>query len=438
MEKTAVLFKLGFKYLYRHKKRYTFLLAALVFCFGIVTFITSTKDRMYDNLYYTAQSHYAGDVVAVGYNESIGITHHLGSEELAAIMSAVEESAINPVNTLKRTLFGNTGAVYFNGISVVQKYIIGCDWENEEFVFSRMDFSSPIVHPVGDDSIVISAPVANQLGAATGDIVILEVSNKWGQKNTGQFIVSGIVQDSSIFGYYKVYVSRLSLNRLLLFNDEDCSLIGFFFESRSMAEENRARLYRAMRHRIQTGSLIKNREEMINETSWPYSWENTKVFLFTLPVYLSEIDSLLNAMDLLTYLLYGVMLVIIFVSASVTYRLIMHERTREMGVMRSIGFFGGDLRMVLWTEAGILGIISIFAGFILSVLISFGASFISFDWFPGFEIFLRSGKITALYLPGTIINNIILTLIVLAAAVIFPALRASRKNLPSLLSGEPL
>ncbi|MCL2231328.1 MAG: hypothetical protein FWC01_09560, partial [Treponema sp.] len=200
MEKLKILCRLGAKYLYRYRRRFAFLFAALVFCFGIVTFITSTKDRMYDNLYYTAQSHYAGDVVAVGYNRDIGNTHHLGEKEISAIMNAVDASGINPLHAIKRTLFGNTGAVYFNGISVVQKYIIGCDWEKEEHVFDRMDFSSPIVFPVGDDSIVLSAPVANQLNAVAGDIVTMEVSNKWGQKNTGQFIVSGIVQDSSIFG----------------------------------------------------------------------------------------------------------------------------------------------------------------------------------------------------------------------------------------------
>jgi len=132
------------------------------------------------------------------------------------------------------------------------------------------------------------------------------------------------------------------------------------------------------------------------------------------------------------------MLIIIFVSAAVTYRLIMHERAKEMGVMRAIGFFGGDLRTVLWTEVAILGIISLFAGFLLAIIFSTATAFISFSWFPSFEIFLKDGKLSALYLPGTVVLNIFITLLILAAAVIFPSLRASKKNLPSLLSGEPL
>jgi hypothetical protein len=68
MEKSLAIFKLGIKYLYRYRRRYYFLLAALIFGFMIVTFITSQKDGMYDSVYYSAQSHYAGDIVAMGYD----------------------------------------------------------------------------------------------------------------------------------------------------------------------------------------------------------------------------------------------------------------------------------------------------------------------------------------------------------------------------------
>jgi len=185
MEKIKMLFKLGVKYLHRYRRRYGFLLAALVFCFAIVTFITSTKDGMYDNVYYSAQSHYAGDIIAIGYNNRLALSHHLGEDEISTILGAVDASGINPRYTVKRTLFNNTGVVYFNGNAVVQKYVIGSDWDSEEHLFSRKVFSSPLVHPIGDDGIIISAPVARQLGAEVGDSVILEVDNIRRQKNNG-------------------------------------------------------------------------------------------------------------------------------------------------------------------------------------------------------------------------------------------------------------
>jgi len=435
MEKLYALFKLGVKYLYRYKRRYGFLLAALVFGFAVVTFITSSRDGMYDNVYYSAQSHYAGDIVAVGYDAETGIGH-LRQEEISAVLTAASDSGINAKYTVMRTIFGESGVVHFNGNAIMQKYVIGCDWKAEEHLFGKMEFVSAPEPDIGDDGIILSEPVARELGAVMGDSVILEVDTRWFQKNTGVFIVRGIVRDASIFGYYKVYISRLSLNRLLLFNDDECSTIGFFLANSAASEENRARLQNVLRERIQTGPLVYDRDELTRETSLPF--EGIRVFLYTMPVFLSEISDLLGAMNIVTYFLYGMMLLIILVSAAVTYRLILHERAREMGVMRSIGFYGGDLRFVLWVEVIALGIISLFTGFVLSWLLSRASSLLSFSWFPSFEIFMKKGRLSVLYLPKTVFFNVLLIYLALIAAVFFPSFRASKKHLPALLSGEPL
>ena len=435
MKKLYALFKLGVKYLYRYRRRYGFLLAAIVFGFTVVTYITSLRDGMYDNVYYSAQSHYAGDIIAVGYDAEARM-QHLGQEEISVILNAAADSGINAKYTVMRTLFGDSGVVYFNGNAIRQKYVTGCDWEAEEHLFNKMDFLSPPQDDIGDDGIILSEPVALELGAVMGDSVILETDTRQRQKNTRVFIVRGIVHDASIFGYYKVYISRLSLNRLLLFDDNDCTTIGFFLDNPASSEKKRVLLQNVLQERMQTGALVYNRDELDRETNKPFN--GIKVFLYTMPVYLSEIADLLGAMSIITYFIYGMMLIIVLVSAVVTYRLILHERAREMGIMRSIGFYSGDLRLVLWVEIIILGIISLFAGFILSWILSRVSLLLSFSWFPSFEIFMKDGKISVLYLPKTVSFNIILIYLALVAAVFFPALSASKKPLSVLLSGEPL
>jgi putative ABC transport system permease protein len=436
MEKIIALFKLAVKYLNRYKRRYGFLLAALVFGFAVVTLITSLKDGMYNNVYYSAQSHYAGDITAVGYDSSTGI-QRMEENEISTIVNTANAINLKPEHTVLRTLFGDNGVVYFNGNAIRLKYVVGSDWENEEHLFSKMKFAVQPELVYGDDGIILSEPVARKLGAVMGDSVILELDTRWWQKNTGVFIVRGIVKDSSIFGYYKVYISRLTLNRLLLFNDADCSSVGFFFNSKSNIEGKRLRLQNALDGKIQMGPLVYDREELLREAGQGDA-EGIRIFLYTMPVYLSEISDLLGAMNILTYFLYGMMLLIIFVSAAVTYRLILHERAREMGIMRAIGFYGGDLRLVLWTEVIALGIISLCAGFVLALILSGLSSFISFSWFPSFEIFQKNGKLSVLYLPKTVLLNVALVFVVLICAAFFPSLKASKRNLPALLSGEAL
>jgi len=435
MEKNIALLKLGIKYLNCYRRRYGFLFTALVFGFAVVTYVTSTKDGMYNNVYYSVQSHYAGDLTAVGYDSGTSILH-MEEKEISEIIKTADSINLKYEYTVLHTNYVNDGTVYFNGNVLRLKYIVGCDWEKEERLFSKMSFVIQPESPYGEDGIVLSEPVALRLGAVMGDSIVIEVDTRFGQKNTGVFIVRGIVKDSSIFGYYKVYISRLTLNRLLLFNDADCSSIGFFFASNSNIEQKRLSLQKALIDKIQMGPLVYDRDEISLETGKVDN--GIMVFLYTMQVRLSEVSDLLDAMNILTYFIYGMMLLIIFVSAAVTYRLILHERAREMGIMRAIGFYGSDLRLVLWVEIMALGIISLFAGFLFAALLSGAASFLSFSWFPSFEIFQKDGKLSVLYMPKTVLLNAALVFVALICASFFPSFRASKRKLTSLLSGEAL
>jgi ABC-type lipoprotein release transport system permease subunit len=433
--KTLKLLQLAMTYLFRYRRRYFFLFLALVFGFSIVTVITSVKDGMYENVYQAAQSHYAGDLVTLGYDKRFTQWNHLGKNDVIRIFKAAEDTGLNPSRVVLRTNFPDKGIVYYNGAALKLKYVIGIDWDAEEPYFKNLTYASPPLEPLaGDEGMVLSGPVARKLGIRRGDSLILEAETKTGQKNTGNFVVQAIVEDSTIFGYYKAYISRRVLNRLLDFNEDECSNIGFYFNERHNLEEKKALFQQQLEKQVNVGPLVKTRAELDRETS--LSWDGVRVFALTIPVYLSEVADLLGAMNILTYFLYIMMLLIILVSASVTYRLILHERTKELGTMRAIGFYESDVRHVLMLETLGLGIVSLIGGFILVGIINWALGFLSFSWFPSFDIFLRNGKLTALYLPATMGVNIAAVFAMLAAAVWFPAFRFSRSPLPLALSGN--
>jgi ABC-type antimicrobial peptide transport system permease subunit len=242
------------------------------------------------------------------------------------------------------------------------------------------------------------------------------------------------VRDSTIFGYHKVYISRLTLNRLLLFGDDECSSLGFFLPNSGEAGKKQALLQRELSKTVSTGPAVKDREELIRERGQP--WTGIKIFVLTIPVYLSEVADLLGAMRIVTYFLYAMMLLIIFVSALATWRLVLRERSRELGTMRAIGFYGADLRYILVTETLGLALVSLAAGFFLSLFFSWLVTRIPFSWFPSFEIFMKDGKLRSLYLPGTMMINIAAVFAVLLVAVWEPAFRSSRDHLPEMLSGR--
>ena len=432
--KTGVYWKIALKYLWRYRRRYLFLFLALGFGFGVLTVVSSLKDGMKENLYLSAQSHYVGDIIALGHESESNIRHHLTKTEQDIILAAAEEIFPDPVSIAVRTsIHGmDDGSLFYNGNTVPLKYVVGVDWEAEKDYFDQMVYTEEPNKP-NDNSIILSLPIAQELGIQPGDSLTLGVKTKTDQKNTGTFVVSAIVKDSNFFGYYKVFVSRIILNRLVGFDDQDCSLIGFVVKDRKDIEKKRIELYAKLQNRIQTGPLIHNRDDLNKENG--RSIIGIRVLLLTLPVYLSEVSQLMGAIDLASYVLFAMMLAIIGISAAVTCRLILHERTRETGTMRAIGFYERDMRVVLQLEIVTMAFISMAAGFFLGMLINRLLSFTSFSWFPGFEVFMQNGRLGARYQSGTIVVNIIATGCMLALAIEGQIYRNSRSSLPEMLSG---
>jgi ABC-type lipoprotein release transport system permease subunit len=428
----ASLFTLALKYLLRYRRRYLFLAAALTIGLGIVTVIVTQKDGMVESVHASARSHYAGDIVLEGLDEDSERRGHMDFGTVSAVIKAIDDSGIRYTRIVKRTQLPSYERLYYNGASLDLKYTTGIDWDNEKDSLASLAWQGGIYDAPSDDTIYLSAPIASRLGAVRGDRLVMEVLTRYDQKNTGAFVIGGIIEDYSLFGFYKVYVSRKTLNRLAEFDEGDASHIGVFLPSRTDADEARMAVYDTLRPWVNTAPPPRDRDEWRAQKG--EDWNGIRVFPLTLAVYLSEVSQILDAMNLLTAFLYVIMLLIILVSAIVTYRLILHERTREIGTMRAIGFKGADIRLVLIIETVALATLSVIAGAALSLVINAALSRLSFTWIPSFEIFMKNGRLSARYAPAALALNALAVYATLVAAVWFPAFTASRQHLPDMLT----
>ncbi|MDR1469523.1 MAG: ABC transporter permease [Spirochaetaceae bacterium] len=430
--KLPSLFLLALKYLLRYRRRYLFLATALCIGFGIVTVIVTQKDGMIESVYDSAQSHYAGDITLEGVDKDSGRKTHMDFGTVSAIIKAVDDSHIRYTHIVKRTLLMSYERLYYNGASLDLKYTAGIDWDNEQDYLASLAWRDGGYDKPADDTIYISAPIASRLGAVRGDSLVMEVLTRYDQKNTGNFVIGGIIEDYSLFGFYKIYVSRKTLNRLAQFDEEDASHIGIFLPAKANADDAREAVYQQLRQWINIAPPPQDRDAW--EAQKDESWNGIRVFPLTLAVYLSEVSQILEAMNILTYFLYVIILLIILVSAVVTYRLILHERTQELGTMRAIGFKGWDIRLVLILETLLLATLSIIAGIALSLAVNGALSRLSFTWIPSFEIFMKNGRLAAQYSGGPLAFNALAVYSMLLIAVWFPAFAASRQHLPEMLT----
>ncbi|MDR2446346.1 MAG: ABC transporter permease [Treponema sp.] len=436
--KVIKLVSLAIRYLSRYKRRYFFLFLALAIGFAVITAIMAVKEGMTAMLYQTAQSHYAGDLIALGWDhDGVGSTLRLGQREIDAILAVAEQNNLNPDRIVMRTNFMSEAALYYNGNMARLKYVNGVDWDVEAELFNSFNYEAKPKKPLeGDEEILISSPVAHYLGIRQGDSLILEVRNYLGQRNTGNFIVAGIIEDKTIFGYFKSYISRAALNELVGFNAGECSNVGFFFDDkRTDIDWNKTLLQWGLAESgVNTAAMLQNRSDF--ETEQLAGWSGIRVFILTLEIYLSEVDDLLKAMDVLSYLLFVMMLIIVFVSALVTYKLILYERSQELGAMRVLGFQEGDITWMLVIEAACLALISVAVGFLFSIVLVNILSMLPFSNIAGFEMFMKDGKLFALYRFETFLLNTLAVFAALLPALGIPAFIASRGSLPKMLSGN--
>ncbi len=158
------MLELAVKYLIRYRRRYLFLFIAMGFGFFLITFITSIKDGMTENVYLTAQSHYAGDVIVTAYDADIRKLSRIKGSDAEIVVQAIDASQLNPERVVYRTMSFERGTVYFNGMGIPLKYVIGVDWENEREYFENITYQDAPINfsDIDENTMVLSSPVAEK------------------------------------------------------------------------------------------------------------------------------------------------------------------------------------------------------------------------------------------------------------------------------------
>ncbi len=434
--KLAYLLKLGLSYFYRYLRRYLFLLATMAFGFGIITLFSALLAGMGEGIEGSARGHYEGEISIRGERKEYDSNIIPNKEEVLALLAPLKADIQEVLFRTNPSISALGGAqLVFNGASVPQKYLIGIDWEGEKGAFQFLSSQDrEVLEEEGlKGGILISSPVAEKLSLRRGDRVLLEGRTKTKQANTRYFIVRGIVEDRSIFGYYKSYFDREDLNTFIAYEPGDISIIGINLKPGRKRQEVSLEIQRLLAAALPTAGLIENREDLSRYRQ--EAWEGVRYFVLPLEAYLSDIADLFAVINWISYFIYALLLLIILVTVSVTYRVVLHEREKELATMVAIAFKRRDLVILLLIEAFFLYLWALLVGFFLMKLLAWGLSFYSFSWLPSVEIFMPRGRLEAVFRWRDLGANALILLGVLLCSVAFSGYNATRGSLAATLSG---
>jgi putative ABC transport system permease protein len=383
--------------------------------FGIaaITVVQAVTLGMEENVTEGAARYLGGRYIVVA--RSWNMDHENFIEDSSKVAAALASVGIQPRLTVSRENVTNSDqTLFFNGDSFKLRRIAGVDFRAERDVFSSLAFiSGGFAEMYGTNGLLISVQVAERFAVRVGDGMTLRLKNRQGYIDSVELVVRGIFKDASIFGYYTCYVDRELLRKLVGDPEGSSSAMGFYFDGKEKPMAQAAELQRGLSLAgFELFPRLFDHNDLL--ALGGSSWIGTRYAVLPVEYYIdAKVMDLIHAIQTVSYLLLGMILLIILVGMRNTTQIMTRRRTTEIGTIRALGMTkGGSLRLVIG-EAVLVASLGFLIGVAVTVVLLIGLQVIPFNWSDGFDIFLRRGhltwKISLVFLSANYIALIVMT-----------------------------
>jgi putative ABC transport system permease protein len=389
----------------RNLRRYRILLLALIVISVSLVVVVGTLFGLHDAVRTKAGRYFAGDLVVLGHagtgSSQIDDTDTVlkGVEQFARDHREVSEVSL-------RSSYYRTGSIdlFYVGYWIPQRRLVGVEWQRERPVLSDFDFSSGGVPDDGDEeSVLISSATAEHLGIAVGEELTVSIRSDRGRVNTGDYVVAGIFNESSFFGY-TTYMHRRALNRLREAPEENVNEIGLYLSSGAGEETALARELTAALAGAGLPTFPVLTERSAYEKAAGIPREQREYGVVTLSAQLAEITDLLTAISIIAGTIMVLFLGIVVVGVGNTWTMVVWERTREIGTLRAMGMQRSRTIVLFLIESIFLGGSAVVVGSGLGVGLLWGMEqWVTFPPNAFTTLFLTAGRLAWTIPPWSIV-----------------------------------
>ena len=447
--KSSINFSL--KNLTRQKRRNAVLVVAIAFGFFVVTAIDGLTTGLVGNLENQITQLVGGNVVCEGL-EWIPPSTENGKVQLVNIVrdrnyikDIVDEIGIKYDYYSCFTMSG--GQIIFNGKkAMIQLY--GRDLDEKQ-LRSSMQLVSGSIDSSIPNGLIISDKIASSMNLQVGDDVIYTTTTVYGQNTVADMKIAAIMKSNSFINTMQSYCDIEDLNRIVEMPEGSYSMFSLYLRNKkyqtkaAMAIEARIRqdadvnpqinvTSRALAMKTNPTNIGKGIEKQVDSRKAENEWKGVKYGVETLYDEIPQIKTVMNIVHIVATTILIVILLIVMIGVSNTYRMVLYERIREIGTMRALGMTGKDTRKVFTSEAVVLCVIGAILGLILAVIAMAIIHTIPIHN-EALSLFLSKGHFSFKVSLGTVILQYILLIVLTSWAV-----RGSAKKAASLSPAEAL
>jgi putative ABC transport system permease protein len=438
------ILRIALRNLARQKKRTILLGGAIAFGVMIITLISSFTSGITNTASENFTDIFGGQLYITGRELTTNGKQVSVIRDREVIDKALEY-IVEPI--VERTFRSRAvGEVIFGSRSSTIS-IEGVDWADEpKLINSLTAVSGTIRADMPDGTIVLPEAVADDIGVAVGESILVRLSTVTGQQNVAEFTVEALIESGSMFSSNSAYTERTFLNPIIGLSAEQYQVLNLALQDPTAADVATDRIMTYLRsvNRAEPESEEEDgvagmRSRMMNMASLMGGgsffsskveeadrWDGTRFDILNINDMMEAVTRMVSVLNTVSYVIFIILVVITMVGLLNTFRMVLIERTQEIGTMRAIGMQQNEVQNIFLLEALILALLGALAGVCIALILSGVLSVIPISTNSPLEFFLSNGTFAFPIAPATILSTIVIVSIGTLGAALLPARKAAR------------
>ncbi|MCK9525953.1 MAG: FtsX-like permease family protein [Limnochordia bacterium] len=439
--------KVAFRNVLRQKKRSFLLAGAIGFGMLVITLMNALTGGVVGNIRENFSHALGGHVFIMGreWTDAGQMIMKIRPDE--RLDQLLEENA-GQIEALTRRSQAMPTMIF--GSRQTMQMLYGVDFSEENKLLDSLVVTEGSFDDVSvdDASIILPQPIGERLGVQVGETLLIRLETLTGQQNVGEVKVVAFIEDQEELGLSAAYTSRAYLNALLGMELHEYQLLNMFLTDLDLVDDFARIVREGLRAPEEEVEEVVEAEPAVSVTiaGMPLDsfaeqeeitpWEGTRYQIMHINQIMEAVELVVGVLNQVGQVIFLILLVVTMVGITNTFRMMMIERTKEIGTMRAFGMHQKRVKNIFLWEAAFLGLLGCIAGLILAGIVAVAVGSIHFNADPSMQFFLDTGKITFVFsITNVIINTAIVVLISLIAAY-WPARSAAKMSPMKALSSH--
>jgi putative ABC transport system permease protein len=426
--------RIAFRNIARQKKRTLLLGGAIAFGILVITLIGSFTTGIQTSVTENFTGIFGGHIYVKGQELSPSgkFLNRIGDREtLEEALSVIKED-IKDLHKRSRAM----GEVIFGNRQEVIS-IEGVEWKSEDSLWADLGVDQGQSGSLSDEAaIILPDSIAESLDVKIGESVIFRTSTITGQTNVGEFTVAGIYPENSGFGITSAYAGLPFVNNIIGLGKEEYQHLNITVAETDKIDRTADILYRELgllgevENREDAGSFGPQRMFSMFVSSGALAeeeerWRGTRFSVSTIN---DLMDPILALVQVLKYIGVGLFLVILGITMAGllnTFRMVLIERTREIGTMRAVGMQRSGVRNMFLLEALFLAIFGTACGLASAFILMGILGSVPLGVRNAFQFFTIGGTFAFPVVFGDITGTVLIIAGITILSALLPARRAA-------------